>query len=567
MNRSMHRESLVARLLESGLVSESQVELAETEQRRRGGSLAGMLCDLGFVPPEQLAAAMAREAGISVAQEGQLKLDPELEALVPLEIARRLKILPVARDRNLLTIAMANPFDVVAADQVRAMTGLDVEILAAAERQVLNALDSREQRDPGIQSAIDRWLAEEPSPDASVGLVQEIPTVGEPDAPVVQLVHEIIGRAVEAGASDIHFEPAERWLRIRLRVDGVLVPDVLVPKPLQPAVSARLKVLADLDVAESRIPQDGRCTFIANRSRTHLRVSTLPTQPGESVVLRLLPAESSVPRMDRLGLEPSVETALGKVIRRPNGVTIITGPTGSGKTTTLYALLGELNQPDSAVFTLEDPVEMPLVGVRQTQIHEEAGLTYAAALRALLRQDPDVILVGETRDAETAQLMIRAAMTGHQVLTTLHTNDALGAIPRLTDLGVDRSLLPGTLGAVMAQRLVRRLCLDCRQKVEDSLGCLEAMGIPIPVGPAPEIYRARGCTRCVSTGYRGRRAIFELFVPDEPFHPLIAGPPDRMALLNQARTSGMRTLFEDGLRQVYAGVTSAEELVQVTRMD
>jgi type IV pilus assembly protein PilB len=567
MDRTAHREGVVARLLERGLIDARQVDLAETERRRRGGTTARMLCELGFLAPEQFASAVAQEAGTPLVEPSRLRWGPGLEHLIPIEMARRLRVLPVGQHDGRVTVAMADPSDVIVADQVRRLLGYGVEVVAASEREILNALDEAARSNLAPTGAIHRWLETEPgASDGNPPESRDVVTLEVSDAPVVQLVEEILGRAVEAGASDVHFEPAERWLRTRFRVDGLLVPDVLIPKPLQSAVTTRLKVLADLDVAEARVPQDGQTVFVLSRRRVHLRLSSLPTQQGESVVVRLLPDASHVPTIAGLGLDPELEARLRGVLVRPDGVIIVTGPTGSGKTTTLYALLGELNQPDTAVFTLEDPVEMGLVGVRQTQIHEEAGLTYAVALRALLRQDPDVILVGETRDSETAQLTIRAALTGHQVLTTLHTNDALGAVPRLVDLGVDRTLLPASLRAIVAQRLVRRLCVTCRRPADHPEAELAAMGIGLPEKPLTGIHRAVGCAVCQSSGYRGRRAIFELFVPDDRCLKALAGPPDPVALLHCARETGMKTLFEDGLHQVLAGITSMEEVLQVTRL-
>jgi len=568
MERESQPETLVVRLLDAGLVSLSQVQLAATEQRRRGGTVSRMLCELGFVPPDLFAAAIAEEAGIPMVDASRLRMTAGAVSLLPPEQARRLKVIPLSRRDGIVTVAMANPGDVMAVDQLRQTLGCEIEILVAQEREILNALDATERPGPGVQAAITRWLAEEPtSPNNSRPLDRMEESLGQADAPVVQLVQEVLVRAVEASASDVHFEPAENWLRIRLRIDGVLLPDVLIPKPLQPAVIARLKVLGDLDIAESRRPQDGRSTLLVNRRRINLRISSLPTQHGESVVVRLLPAESAVPTLAQLELEPAMEILLQKAIARPHGVVIVTGPTGSGKTTTLYAMLNELNRPDTAVFTLEDPVEMPLAGARQTQIHEEAGLTYSIALRALLRQDPDVILVGETRDTETAQLMIRAALTGHQILTTLHTNDELGAIPRLIDMGVERCLLPGSIGAVLAQRLVRRLCPLCRESVLDPVKFFEDSGVVISENLRPRAWQARGCPECRNTGFRGRRAVFELFAPDARFHDLLVKSSAHSDLVRHAREAGMRSMLENGLAEVLKGVTTLEELQQATRFD
>lgn len=560
----LHRESLVARLLREGVVNPGQVHLAETEQRRRGGTVARMLCDLGFVGAEDYARSVAVEAGIAVADSSQLRADPELIERVTLNQARRLRVVPLTRQNGSVTVAMADPTDVLATDQIRQIVGEDLEVLAASEREILNALDACERRTSERPAALTRWLEEAP-PERSVESDSVKPNQKADDAPVIQLVEEILERAVEAGASDVHFEPGETCLRVRLRLDGLLFPDVLLPRPLQAAISARLKILGDLDVAESRRPQDGRASISARRRRTNLRISTLPTQHGESVVVRLLPADSVLPTVSSLELPVDLEGQLRKSFRQPHGAVIVTGPTGSGKSTTLYAVLNELNQPDTAVFTLEDPVEMPMDGVRQTQILEEAGLTYSTALRALLRQDPDVILVGETRDTETAQLMVRAALTGHVILTTLHTNDAAGAVPRLIDMGVEPGLLPGSLNAILAQRLVRRLCPACREPVANAQGLWSTVEGLRSSPLEPRAWQARGCSQCRNSGYRGRLGIFELLLPDERFHDLIVGRASRAELVRRARELGMRSLFENGVPRVWAGDTSWEELQQATR--
>jgi type IV pilus assembly protein PilB len=564
MSMMLHRESLVARLLREGLVNPGQVHLAETEQRRRGGTVARMLCELGFVGSEDYARSVAVEAGIAVADFSQLRADPQLIERITLNQARRLRVVPLARTNGSVAVAMADPTDVLATDQIRQIVGEDLEVLAASEREILNALDAVERRTSERPAALTRWLEEAPR-ERIVELESVRQDQKADDAPVIQLVEEILERAVEAGASDVHFEPAETCLRVRLRLDGLLFPDVLLPRPLQTAVSARLKILGDLDVAESRRPQDGRASISSRRRRTNLRISTLPTQHGESVVVRLLPADSVLPTVSSLELPADLEGQLRKSFRQPHGAVIVTGPTGSGKSTTLYAVLNELNQPDTAVFTLEDPVEMPMDGVRQTQILEEAGLTYSTALRALLRQDPDVILVGETRDTETAQLMVRAALTGHVILTTLHTNDAAGAVPRLIDMGVEPGLLPGSLNAVLAQRLLRRLCPACREPVADPKGLWSTVESLRSSTLEPRAWQARGCSQCRHSGYRGRLGIFELLLPDERFHDLIVGRASRAELVRRARELGMRSLFENGVPRVWAGETSWEELQQATR--
>lgn len=497
----------------------------------------------------------------------QLQVDLELLGLLSVNQARRMRALPLHLGNSTLSVAMADTGDLLGIDRIRQVLGGEIDLYAAAEEDILHALDQAAEVIPVPAEAHPRRLAEASMPYGTPGAGGLSHAASSaPEGTVISLVQEILLHAFDAGASDVHFEPAEKGLRVRIRLDGQLSLERTVSKALMPAVIARLKVLGELDVAESRRPQDGRSTLETDRRRIHLRISSLPTQHGESMVVRILPSDSRVPTLERLELDAILEKGIRQALRHPHGVLLVTGPTGSGKTTTLYALLNELNQPDTAVFTLEDPVEMPVPGVRQTQIHEEAGLTYAAALRALLRQDPDVILVGETRDSETAQLMVRAAMTGHQILTTLHTNDALGAIPRLIDMGVEPCLLPDCLNAILAQRLVRRLCPRCRRPDPDPVRTLLEAGVTLPTQVSPSLWQARGCLECRHTGYRHRRALLELCVPDEPLHDLILRRSSHADLMRWGRSVGMRTLWENGLQEALNGVTSLQEIQQAIQL-
>jgi type IV pilus assembly protein PilB len=386
------------------------------------------------------------------------------------------------------------------------------------------------------------------------------------DAPVIRVVRQIITRAVNSRASDVHFEPEERMMRVRTRVDGVLYQDVLIPKAMQSAVVTRMKILADLDLAETRVPQDGRATITVGGRQVNLRISSLPTSHGENVVARILDPSGQILNMPALGFLPDTEAQFRKVINEPYGVVLVTGPTGSGKTTTLYTVLHEVSTMEYSTFTLEDPIEYRMPLVRQTQVREEIGLTFSAGLRALLRQDPDIILVGETRDTETAQLMVRAALTGHLVFSTLHTNDAPGAIPRLIDMGVDAFLLPASLLAVLAQRLVRTICPNCKEAVKDPESVFERFKLKPPAGQTPVgLWRGAGCRVCNNSGYKGRVGVYELMCLDERYHdPILhhAGAPEYLRL---AQEKGMRTMFEDGVLKVTQGLTTIEELLRVTR--
>src|SRR5207247_1014249 len=400
------------------------------------------------------------------------------------------------------------------------------------------------------KQTIDKTRAQEPE-DPKRGPVKQLEPIDitENDAPVIRLVDQIIARAVHNRASDIHFEPEEKIMRIRARIDGVLYQDVLVPKSMQSPVTARLKIMAELDVAEQRVPQDGRTTVYVGRREINLRVSSLPTSHGENVVVRILDPTAQLSNLKMLGLSAEDDQVFRAAVHRPYGVILVTGPTGSGKSTTLYAVLREVSSMEVSTFTLEDPIEYRMPLIRQTQVKEEVGLTFSTGLRALLRQDPDIILVGETRDTETAELMVRAALTGHLVFSTLHTNDAPGAIPRLIDMGVEPYLLPASLIAVLAQRLVRSICDKCRESLKNPEKVFEELKLQPPAGLPLQLWRGAGCSACKQTGYRGRRGIFELMILDERFHdPIVrrAGAPEYMRL---ARENGMRTMFEDGLRK------------------
>jgi len=557
------------RLLAAGLISEKQLDLAQREQRRNGAPLSRVLIELSLVAPEKISDLLAHAAHSRLVSVGQLTPNPAALELVPREMARRLRVFPISRSGDSLTVAMADPSDVVAIDALGQFTGLAIDVVTATERDILNALDRADRPRDVIQQSIDAIIEERdreaktlPAPVGNFG------TFSEEEAPTIRLVSQVITRAVEIGASDIHFEPDEKLMRIRLRIDGVLHPDVLIPKSLQPLLVARMKILADLDVSESRVPQDGRATVNVGHRQINLRVSSLPTSHGESIVARILNPGSNLQRLASLGLPPQTDTILRTVMDQPHGVVIVTGPTGSGKTTTLYAVLNEISSPDISIFTLEDPVEIRMPGIRQTQIKDDVGLTFSSGLRALLRQDPDVILVGETRDVETAQLMIRAALTGHLVFSTLHTNDAAGAIPRLLDMGVEPFLLPDSLLAVLAQRLVRRLCEHCRQCVDNPQGMLADLRLAAdpadPAGPA-QLWKSGGCDKCSGTGFRGRQGIFEIMRVDGRFHSSIVQRAGAHEFARLAREGGMATMFDDGLRLCMEGGTTLQELLRVTR--
>ncbi len=538
------------RLLEAGLITPHQLELALREQKRTGKLIGAVLQQLGFATEQDIASFLAQDAQTPTVNVTKLEIDPEVVALIPYDYCKQAALIPCRREADTLTLVMADPFDVVAIDRVEQLTRLRVEVLNAPKPDILEKLSAVHEREGSLDHTIDE-------------LMKISSRRGDDNtAPMIRAVEQIIAAAVRKSASDIHFEPDEKSLRIRMRYDGMLQSFLLVPKDLQDAFTARLKVMANLDVSETRLPQDGRFSFTLGRRELNIRVSCLPTNFGESVVLRVLDSGNLLLNVQALGMRKEDEQALAASVQRPHGVILVTGPTGSGKTTTLYTALNSVNRLERAVFTLEDPIEYRLPHIRQTQVVEKIGLTFSTGLRTLLRQDPDVLLVGETRDKETAQLMVRAALTGHLVFSSLHTNDSFSAIPRLIDLGVEPFLLPATLHLIVAQRLVRRLCPSCKKPLENPAEQLRTFNLPVPTDHEPTLWKACGCNDCRQLGYRGRIAIFEVLVLDEDYHSVLHNVSvEKMQQI--AREKKMPLLFDDGMRRAYRGETTVEEVFRV----
>ncbi len=544
------------RLLKSGLITQVQLDLTLREQKRQGIYLGAALENLGFVSSEVIASVLAEETGAELVDVVHLAIDPDVLELVPYDLAKRHELIPISRDDDTVTIAMADTFDVVAIDAIEHMTGLRAEVKAASEHSVLEALDRHYAAGISIDETISILLQ---------GGVSAISDDITEKAPMIRLVDQIVALAVKKGATDIHVEPDEKILRIRMRVDGVLRQEVLMPKPLQDAVIARFKIMANMNVTEKRTPLDGRITFLLGLRKIDLRVSTMPTHFGESVVIRILDKTSVALDFTRLGFSKLDQEAFETAIDLPYGIILVTGPTGSGKTTTLYTALSNINAIQKSVFTLEDPIEYQLPIIRQTQIRSKTGMTFSAGLRGILRQDPDVILVGEIRDTETAELSMRAALTGHLVLSTLHTNDAIGAIPRLIDMDIEPYLLASVLSMIVAQRLLRRICGNCKREIENPERLLAGLDVESPRDKPLKLWDGEGCDACSGTGYKGRLGIFEVMRFDHSFHdPLVHGP-DLNKILNMAKDAGMKTMFEDGMDKVFDGLTTLEEVVRVVK--
>ena len=542
-------------LLDQGHLSQTQLDLALREQKRKGGMLGEVVVQLGFVNEQTLASFLASKTQTQSVDLAKMRIPGEVIALVPEAIAKRFCAIPLSLEDGLLRVAISDPLNVLAFDAIEQATQLRIELVASAEGEIVQAIDRHYASGERLDQLVDELL--------KMG-TETLATTTESDAPMIRLADRIINEAVVMGASDIHIQPEEKFLRVRWRKDGILQSGYLMPKELQLALAARFKILGRMDVADVRRPQGGRSSVMVAGREIGLRLSSLPTCFGESIVLRLLDKANTKLDFDRLGMLPEMEKQFKELLLRPHGIILVTGPTGSGKTTTLYTALSQIDAAEKSVFTLEDPVEYQLPLVRQTQIVEAVGLTFAEGLRTLLRQDPDVILIGETRDAETAQLMVRAALTGHLVFSTLHTNDAPGAVPRLIDLGAEGYLLAPTLAGVIGQRLVRRLCSLCRVPQPNAEVILSKLKVPMPADLPPTLWEAKGCNVC-GTGYTGRVGVYELFMPDENCQAMITQGVDATRLKVCAEeNAGFHPMIHDGVLKALRGLTTIAEVMRVT---
>jgi type IV pilus assembly protein PilB len=560
---------LVADLLEAtSLVAPDKLALARG-RAGASGSLAQALVDEGIVTADGIARTLAARYQLPLIDLSSVEVQESAARMLPGHVLERVVALPYAFDGSRLFVAVADPANVHAIDELRIATPHTLEFGVASRDDILLELRKlvRAATTLGAQTAVeeeqDRLAAEEHAGDDLEA------DDGISDAPLVRLVNSVIYQAAEDGASDIHFEPQEDSLVVRLRIDGVLHEVQRIPKRLMPGVTTRLKVLAKLDIAERRKPQDGRISLNAAAAGRMLdiRVATLPTVEGEQIVMRLLDKSRKPPTLEELGLSAEHQAKIAEIIRRPTGALLVTGPTGSGKSTTLYASLNQINKPELKVITVEDPVEYRLAGINQVQINQRAGLTFAAALRSILRSDPDVVMVGEIRDGETAKMAIEAALTGHFVLSTLHTNDAPGAITRLNEMGVEPFLTGSAVSAVLAQRLARKLCTHCCEMYTPTVDELLKARVSPDVAAATDgmaLYRKRGCPRCNQTGYRGRVGVYQFLVMTEELEQLAARGATREEIERAALAEGMRTLWDDGLSKVASGLTSVEELARIT---
>src|SRR5712664_3156223 len=558
-------------LVADGLLTPEQLRKALAEQKGSTDKLGSILIRLGFINEEQLIGFLSRQYGVSSITLSQLVVDTEVLKLVPPAIAKKYEVLPVRRMGNSLALAMADPTNVFALDDISFMTNLQVLPLVASQSAIKKAIDRHyESKTEAIASVMQDMstdlsnveVVEGDEEGAKVDVFELKESADE--APVVKLVNMVLVDAIQKGASDIHFESYEKVFRIRFRIDGVLHEMLAPPKRLEAAILSRIKIMSNLDIAERRLPQDGRIKLRYSTREIDFRVSTLPTIFGEKAVLRILDKEALQLDLTKLGFDDWSLEKFTHAIHQPYGMVLITGPTGSGKTTSLYSAIATINSPEHNIMTAEDPVEYNLKGVNQVQINEGVGRTFAAALRSFLRQDPDVILVGETRDLETAQISIRAALTGHLVFSTLHTNDCPSTIARLLDMGIQPFLLSSALLLMLAQRLGRRICKECKQPVEGREEDLVRYGhVPQARGPVT-LYRGAGCPTCNFTGMKGRVAIYEVMPISETIRDMILEDASTAVLREQAQKEGMKTLRQAGMAKVLEGVTTVEEVVRVT---
>lgn len=545
-------------LVASGRLSARDLERALGAQQELGGMLGRVLVRLGLVSERDVAVTLSEQLGIPFVEGENLPgLMPDVPGLLP-DFLLAHAVFPIRMNEGWLDVAMAVPQDSFVIKALHLATGLKIRPYISTDTDIEKALS--QPIEESLEADQDEDFNEEDSGD----FVEHLKDLAS-EAPVIRLVNTIIGRVIDLRASDIHLEPFDDGLHVRYRVDGVIHPGDLVSPRLSAAVSSRVKLLAHMDIAERRLPQDGRIKTRVKGRELDLRVSTVPTVHGESVVMRVLDRASVRLDLEKMGFESDTLERFNALLAKPHGILLVTGPTGSGKTTTLYAALAKIDASEQKIITVEDPVEYQLEGINQIQVHAQINLTFANALRSILRQDPDIIMIGEMRDGETAQIAVQSALTGHLVLSTLHTNTAAGAVIRLQDMGIERYLITSAVNGVLAQRLVRTLCEHCKEPYMVATEVSEKTGLSRYLEPHRTVYRAVGCEQCRRTGYRGRTGIHELLVLDESMRRAVIDGQDASALNAIAARSGMKSLHEDGLRKVAAGLTTLDELARVTQ--
>jgi type IV pilus assembly protein PilB len=560
-------------LVKEKIITPEQLEQATKAQKEQSCRLGSALVKLGFLTDEDVTNFLSRQYGVPAINLSYFEIDPAVVKLIPFETAKRYQILPLSRVGASLTIAMVDPTNVFAMDDIKFMTGFNIEPVVASESSILAGIEKAYGSGKEDLEAVMQSMSEMNESDVELQSDEQQLELAElekaaDEAPVVKLVNVVLGDAVKRGASDIHIEPYEKEFRVRFRIDGVLQSIMSPPMKLKDAITSRLKIMSKLDISEKRLPQDGRIMLKMNiggrKKQLDFRVSTLPTLWGEKIVLRLLDKENLRLDMTKLGFESESLVKFEKAILKPYGMVLVTGPTGSGKTNTLYSSISRLNQPDTNIMTAEDPVEFQLQGVNQVQMKEQIGLNFAAALRSFLRQDPNIILVGEIRDFETAEIAIKAALTGHLVLSTLHTNGAPETITRLMNMGIEPFLVATSVHLICAQRLVRRICKDCTEPVDVPPQTLVDAGFTPEEAKTVKIQKGKGCGVCNNTGYKGRCGLYEVMEVDDEIRELVLVGASALELKKKAIEQGMITLRRSGLIKVAAGMTTLEEVARET---
>ena len=557
-------------LVSKGLLTSKQLEMALQEQKISGQKLGTSLVKLGYISEKNLVSFLSRHYGVPAIDLSEVQVDAEAIKMIPPDVVFKYQVIPIKRVGSTLRVAMSDPSNILAIDDIKFLTSCHVEVFVSTESTIKTAIDKFYDSSSSlaeIMGSMDSGENMELLDDSEEVDVQQLQQASE-DAPVVKLVNLILNEAIKRGASDIHMEPYEKIFRVRFRLDGVLHEFMKPPMKLKNAIISRVKIMAKLDIAERRLPQDGRIKIKFGKDKEmDFRVSVLPTLFGEKVVMRLLDKTNLQLDMTKLGFEENPLKDFKEAIRKPFGMVLVTGPTGSGKTTTLYSALSELNQITENISTAEDPVEFNLMGINQVQTHEEIGLTFAACLRSFLRQDPDIIMVGEVRDFETAEIAIKAALTGHLVLSTLHTNDAPSTINRLLNMGIEPFLVASSVNLILAQRLARRNCESCKAPVQVSPQMLRNLGVPEEDVPSYSCFKGKGCPTCGNTGFKGRVALYEVLPVKEEVRELILQGASASEIKREAMRLGMKTLRQAALTKLREGVTTVEEVMKTTVED